>query len=708
MPPSRRSTYLLLLLALFLLANSSCLVQQPTAQPAAQADTANAAPANEADQVVAITAVTETTVTTLGETAAVLPAPTTSPIPLNNAAAAVGAVIALPVSEGTPAPAALYGTVVEASAPVAVNQAVMQYEPVTAGVTDDNEKWRDYLAYRVRHQGLWVKERDVSERYVIRVVDQHALPLHDALVEVFANDQLLFTGRTDAGGQVFFHPRALDSGYWQRQTSEYRVKASKGWVAQSQTFARTNGQTTDEQWTLTLADPPRRANAQLDLLFLIDATGSMGDEIDKLKASMAGIADQIARLPEQPDIRYGLVAYRDRGDEFVVRPYDFTYDLGQFQQTLAALRADGGGDTPESLNEALHRSIHGLSWRTDDAVRMVLLVADAPPHLDYGDESFSYDTDMIEAVRRGIKLFPVGASGLEADGEYIFRQLAQFTGGKFVFLTYADGGNPASGPGTETSHDVDNYSVDTLDRLVVRLVREELAKLVRITTGAQNPAASQPWPQPSPLPTPTPAPQPQPVSCTVDLVAARHDCDRISALQLLEWRDNHALYQLTVGPFATGYARARFDITYSGAPSGWSVNLGDSISNQGSGGDMGTQSNDAEVQILAGDLLVYGNDNTPIDQTGDGRRLLSRRNDAVRAGETISLEVSDQHLGISAAGGIEVFDSPYLFALNGQPDREGEVNYSLYLGFNRSINGGHDGTGVARVIITLIPAQRID
>ena len=210
------------------------------------------------------------------------------------------------------------------------------------------------------------------------------------------------------------------------------------------------------------------AETQLDLLFLIDATGSMGDEIAKLKASMADVADQIARLPEQPDVRYGLVAYRDLGDSYVVQHSDFTADLGRFQRSLSKLRADGGGDEPESLNEALNTAVHGMSWRSEDTVRMVVLVADAPPHLDYDWQPFSYETDVVEAVRRGIKLFPVGASGLSVDGEYIFRQLAQFTGGKFVFLTYADGSNPKSGPGVETDHDVDNYSVETLDRLIVR------------------------------------------------------------------------------------------------------------------------------------------------------------------------------------------------------------------------------------------------
>jgi hypothetical protein len=106
-----------------------------------------------------------------------------------------------------------------------------------------------------------------------------------------------------------------------------------------------------------------------------------------------------------------------------------------------------------------------------------VLLADAPPHLDYGGPS--YDDDMLAALGKGIKVFSVGASGLDKQGEFIQRQIAQYTGGRFVFLTYAQAHDPASGPGRETVHDVTNYSVDTLDRLIVRLVSEELGKLAR-------------------------------------------------------------------------------------------------------------------------------------------------------------------------------------------------------------------------------------
>ncbi|MCP5307197.1 MAG: VWA domain-containing protein [Chromatiaceae bacterium] len=224
---------------------------------------------------------------------------------------------------------------------------------------------------------------------------------------------------------------------------------------------------------LNTAAAPQRA--RLDLVFLIDATGSMGDEIGKLKTTLRAIAGEVAQLPSRPDTCFGLVAYRDRGDAFLVRRHDFTNDLGSFQSVLDALQANGGGDYPEAMNEALHETVHRMSWRGTGATRMVVLLADAPPHLDYGGPQ--YDDDMMAALGKGIKVFSVGASGLDKQGEYVQRQIAQYTGGRFVFLTYRDANRPASGPGRETVHDVSNYSVQTLDRLIVRLVSEELGKL---------------------------------------------------------------------------------------------------------------------------------------------------------------------------------------------------------------------------------------
>jgi hypothetical protein len=344
---------------------------------------------------------------------------------------------------------------------------------VTAGVVDDNADFGAYLAYRQRNAHQPVRERDISERYLLEVLDAAGRPVHDAEVAVQRAGvaEPVMWARTDTAGRVWLHPRAFVAPALGAEPM-LGVAVRKGGTQARATLQR--GQSNALQVRLGAASAVQRP--RLDLVFMIDATGSMGDEIGKLKSSMRAMAAQIAQLPGQPDICYGLVAYRDRGDAFITRTHNFSNDLGAFQALLAQVQAQGGGDTPEALNEALHEVVHGLAWRTD-AARLVVMVADAPPHLDYGGPQ--YDADMQAALAKGIKLFAVGASGLDPIGQYVFRQLAQYTAGRFVFLTYKKAADPASGAGTQTVHDVKNYSVQTLDRLVVRLVSEEMARLGR-------------------------------------------------------------------------------------------------------------------------------------------------------------------------------------------------------------------------------------
>jgi hypothetical protein len=199
----------------------------------------------------------------------------------------------------------------------------------------------------------------------------------------------------------------------------------------------------------------------------------MADEIAKIQNTIFDVSARIDNLPERPDVRYGLVTYRDRDDSFVTRAYDFTPDVRDFSKNLDTVRADGGGDYPEALNEALHSALHKVEWRGADTVKLIFLIADAPPHLDY-PQDYDYAVEMETAAQRGIKIYPIASSGLDDQGEYIFRQLAQFTQGRFIFLTY-DGLANGGAPGDDTTHHVEDYSVDNLDNLLVRLVEQELA-----------------------------------------------------------------------------------------------------------------------------------------------------------------------------------------------------------------------------------------
>jgi hypothetical protein len=349
---------------------------------------------------------------------------------------------------------------------------IRQQVSLRAGEVDDNEEWDDYLLYRRNYGRSDVHDVDVSERYVVTVVDGAGRPVHGARVKVFADGRdPLSEAVADAGGRVLFHPRAFPASQGVESFTVHAVDPAGPAEEAVVVFPREPSL----GWQVVLPGEQVRTGVQLDLLFLLDATGSMGDEIDALKNTILEISAQIDALEQRPDVRYGLVTYRDRGDVYVTRVHQFTQDVVDFQRTLAAVTASGGDDYPESLNEALHDALHGVEWRESKTVRVIFLVADAPPHLDYVQD-FDYAEEMIIAASRGVKIFPIASSGLDDQGEYVYRQIAQFTGGKFIFLTYAADG---SGPGDETEHHVEEYTVQNLDALVVRLVEEELAKLSR-------------------------------------------------------------------------------------------------------------------------------------------------------------------------------------------------------------------------------------
>ncbi len=355
------------------------------------------------------------------------------------------------------------------AAPLPADSSPADYErsqtaPLSAGEIDDNERWDQYLDYRSRYSGPAIHDVDVSERYVITVTDSDGLPLHNCEVRVSVGSEVVFEGRTYANGQTLFFPRAFSAS---EGAKAFNLEVSKGEISRVQEVTRD----TEQSWNVTLdLGQNLTEGVPLDVLFLLDATGSMADEIDQIKSTLLSIASRISDLPSRPDLRFGMVAYRDRGDDFVTRVYDFDRDVESFRNTIRGVEADGGGDNPESLNEAYSVAVHEPDWRLANAVRLIFLIADAPPHLDYAND-YDYAQEMMVANSRGIKTHAIASSGLNVQGEYIFRQIAQNTMGRFVFIVY--------GPEGTTTHDVGEYTVDRLDDIVVSLVEEELSFLPR-------------------------------------------------------------------------------------------------------------------------------------------------------------------------------------------------------------------------------------
>lgn len=207
-------------------------------------------------------------------------------------------------------------------------------------------------------------------------------------------------------------------------------------------------------------DAKRRPIDKVDLLLTFDATGSMGDEMRYLKAEFEAIVEEISLRHPHIDMRHGLIVYRDKGDEYVVKDFPFTEDIKRFQDTLNLQKATGGGDMPEAMHTALQRGLT-LDWR-EDALKINLLVADAPPH-----DNKIYETwDAGIASRNlGIQIVPLAGSGVDKTAEFMMRNMAHITKGRYLFLTDDSGiGNAHAEP------TVDCYVVTHLDGLVTRVL----------------------------------------------------------------------------------------------------------------------------------------------------------------------------------------------------------------------------------------------
>ena len=358
-----------------------------------------------------------------------------------------------------------------------------QQTALTAGQVDDNAKYQEYLQYLKDYASYNgpVNVIDVSQRLFVRVLDGAQMPVAGARVQLYDGDRSVFVGETMSDGRVMFLPKAAGIA----QATQFRAVISRG---QANVEARVAAGGPEQVVTLAgLGDKGNEGAVGVDLVFLLDATGSMADEIDHIKQTVGSIAQRIEQLPGSSAPRFALVAYRDRGDDYVTRQWDFTSDIGQFSANLANVEAGGGGDIPESVNAGLHDAIHLQGWADNSTgrhLRMIVLVGDAPPHLDYAND-YRYPQLLNEAAANGIKIFPVGASNLEADGEYIFRQFAQVTQGQFVFLTYANGVSGA--PGSLTDKHVSDFTVQNLDSLIVGLVAGEIANQTGqpVDTGGQ-------------------------------------------------------------------------------------------------------------------------------------------------------------------------------------------------------------------------------
>jgi Mg-chelatase subunit ChlD len=185
-------------------------------------------------------------------------------------------------------------------------------------------------------------------------------------------------------------------------------------------------------------DKPAAKKPKVEVVFCLDTTGSMGGLIEGAKQKIWSICNQIANGKPTPDLKVGLVAFRDKGDVYITKVFDLSDDLDAIHGHLKSFKAQGGGDIPESVNQALDDSVNKIKWSTDkETLRIIFLVGDAPPHMDYPDD-VKYPVTCKKACEKGIIINTIQC-GKDAECTKYWKDICLKAEGSFVQIAQ-DGG----------------------------------------------------------------------------------------------------------------------------------------------------------------------------------------------------------------------------------------------------------------------------
>ncbi|MBQ2154605.1 MAG: VWA domain-containing protein [Oscillospiraceae bacterium] len=327
---------------------------------------------------------------------------------------------------------------------------------LTAAEWNDNQNWPFFTnlvnAGTISFPSFGIDPRN---RVVLTLTDTSGAPIVNEPVALMnADNKALWTARTDKSGTacLFFRsdetPDHVDAG---GISTPVNVQTSDGSGQGTTEIARVDSLTV----TGTMTTAPQDG---LQVMFLVDTTGSMSDEIAYLQKDFSDIAKAV----EGDGVSFSACFYRDEGDDYVTRMNPFTTDVSAVQSKINSEYADGGGDAPEAVAQALTEAFSaGQGW-SETSAKVLFLIFDAPPH---GGKEAELDAAIRSAAAQGIHVVPVVASNADRETELFGRAAAIVTNGTYVFLT------DDSGVGGEHLEPiVGDYTVELLHDVIVRII----------------------------------------------------------------------------------------------------------------------------------------------------------------------------------------------------------------------------------------------
>ncbi len=334
---------------------------------------------------------------------------------------------------------------------------------LTAGEWRDLDHWDFWLDLLQNEMwseiaGAW--KFTTTERYAV-VVESDGAHVADASVTLLAGEQVVWSARTDVHGEA-----ELFAGMFAAAPAgPFALKVVAGGES-----VTAEGVMPASAEPIVVQLPGAAAPSQvLDLMFMIDTTGSMGDELSYLQAELGDVIDRVrADAGDGVQLRVSVNFYRDSGDEYVVRSFPFSEDVDAAIEDLNQQLADGGGDWPEAVDAALVDAIDNHAWSESAVARLCFFVLDAPPH--EGEQPLAQVHEAVRgAAAKGVRVIPLAASGADKPLEFLLRQTAIATGGTYTFLTDHSGIG-----GSHLEPSIGEYQVEYLNDMLVRLISAAL------------------------------------------------------------------------------------------------------------------------------------------------------------------------------------------------------------------------------------------
>ena len=339
------------------------------------------------------------------------------------------------------------------------------YGLLTASEWNDLDNWK---AWAEILKGEFASKTGYWKFYpttlaAVKVVDENGTGLANVSVELLKGDNVKFATKTDNAGNAYCWVQLFEDETEEAiREKDFSLKVN-GKV--SETPVEFTNMADESLKTITITSDAKQADNKADIAFIVDATGSMGDEIRFLQSDLKYIIDHVYS-DTKVALRTAVEFYRDQTDQYVIKGKDFSTDVANTQAVIDEQYASGGGDYPEAVHTALESALQNFSWNESARARIAFLILDAPAH-HQDDVIESLQESITIYAKNGIKLIPVAASGVDKDTESMLRFFEIITGGTYVFLT------DDSGIGySHIEASVGDHEVEKLADLMIRLIKK--------------------------------------------------------------------------------------------------------------------------------------------------------------------------------------------------------------------------------------------